>query len=338
MKQMTNILSNVNLPKYKPVLVKCLGVHNEEGWVEANLRNNYDEYDIIRVVEGAVRGRPNSTEDGHSTDRTLEIIRSFPDPDNKIELYQSNRFFKSLEEQKQTFLDYAHEGEWLFIVDCDEFYHEGEVNRVRKAIEATPEALEIIPTFLHYYRDNKHIRATHPIWNTQHQRIIRYQNGLKYHTHPVATDKTGGCTYFHSEYQVKRFTMPNLYIHHYGHAKSVEFHKMKSAFYNSELVKFGGRGGDASIEFDEKLDEFVSYKEDLSEILHYDGSHPKALENHPIMSHLDKFYLGDNSKKIKHWKEDRVYSKNELPNIVVWMEDFWGPIKMQPIYNVIRNV
>jgi glycosyltransferase involved in cell wall biosynthesis len=278
--QVAKILSEVNYTK--PIkLVKCLAVHNEEGWVEYNLRNNYEEFDIIRVVEGAVIGRPNSTPDGHSTDNTLEQIRNFPDPDNKIELITANRHFKSLEEQKQTFLDYANDGEWLVIVDCDEFYLEGEVNRVRKAIEKHPMASEIIPTFLHFYRDFFHLRAPHPEWQPQHQRIIRYQNGLRYHTHPVATDAQGRCTYFTPGYQPNRYTVPGLYIFHYGHAKGAEFHKMKAEFYRSELAKYEGRGGNAAKEFDIKLDEFVNYTEDLSEILNYDGVHPVAIESHP---------------------------------------------------------
>ena len=117
------------------------------------------EFDIIRVVEGAVVGRPGSTKDGHSTDRTIELIRNFPDPDNKIELYQFDRPFKSLEEQKQVFLDVAKDGEWLFIVDADEFYMEGDIERVRQAIYKHPLASEIIPTFLHFYRDFFHVKA-----------------------------------------------------------------------------------------------------------------------------------------------------------------------------------
>ena len=161
-KQMVSILSDVNHTGPETKLVKCLAVHNEEDWVEYNLANCYDEFDIIRIVEGAVVGRPNSSDDGHSTDATLDKIRSFPDPDNKIELYTGKRFFKSLEEQKQTFLDYANDGEWLFIIDCDEFYLEGEINRVRKAIAQRPTASEIVPTFLHFYRDFFHIKAPHP--------------------------------------------------------------------------------------------------------------------------------------------------------------------------------
>lgn len=337
--QVDRILKEVNYSK-EIKLVKCIGAHNEAGWIEYNLKNNYDEFDIIRVVEGAVRGRPSSTPDGHSTDETLDIIRNFPDPENKIELYTGKRFFKSLEEQKQTFLDYANDGEWLFIVDCDEFYLEGEINRVRKAIQKHPLASEIIPTFLHFYRDFFHVRAPHPEWQPQHQRIIRYRPGLRYHTHPVATDAQGKCTYFTPEYQPERFTIPGLYIFHYGHAKGAEFHKMKAEFYRGELAKFEGRGGNAAKEFDIKLDEFVNHKEDLNEILNYDGPHPAALAYHPQWNKRagikSRYYEYPPVGHIKNWKEDRVYKQDKMPNISVWMESFWGTQRMQPFYNTIE--
>ncbi len=347
--QVNKILEEVNFTQ-DIKLVKCLGVHNEEGWIEYNLRNNYDEFDIIRVVEGAVEVRTLSTPDGHSTDKTLQLIREFPDPDNKIELITGDRYFKSLEEQKQTFVDYGKEGEWLFIVDCDEFYLEGEIDRVRKAIQKHPKATEIIPTFLHFYRDFFHVRAPHPEWQPQHQRIIRYQPGLRYHTHPVATDAKGKCTYFTPEYQPGRYTIPNLYIFHYGHAKGAEFHKMKAEFYRSELAKYEGRGGNAATEFDIKLDEFVNHTEDLNEILHYDGPHPAAMVNHPQRhtQGMSRYWIPTKDcdstlgiqltpiEGIKNWKKDKIYSQDKLPNIVVWMEDFWGTKRMQPFYNVIE--
>lgn len=355
---MSRILQEVNCDLHKIKLVKCLAVHNEEEWVEYNIRNNYEEYDIIRIIEGAVEGRPGATTDGSSTDRTLEIIKNVDDPEDKIELYTLDRPFKSLEEQKQIFLEAASDGEWLFIVDCDEFYMDGDIDRVREAIKMHPSASEFIPTFLHFYRDFYHLRATHPIWNTQHQRIIRYREGLRYHTHPVATDAQGKCTYFTPEYQMDRYTLP-IYIYHYGHAKGHEFHKMKSEFYHSELTKFGGEGGNAAIEFDAKLDEFVNYKEDLNEILLYDGPHPSALDNHsqrtemacPIRSrYYAQLFCTDNfctpeqypilshdeKSDIKHWKKDKVYSMDKLSNIVVWMEDFWGSRRMEPFYNTVE--
>ncbi len=286
---MSRILQEVNFPIDNLKLVKCLAVHNEEDWVEFNLRNNYDEFDIIRVVEGAVKGRPKSTGDGHSTDKTLELVKNFPDPDNKIELYTLDRPFKTLEEQKQIFLEMASEGEWLFIVDCDEFYMEGDINRVRNAIKSRPSASELIPTFLHFYRDFSHLKAPHPEWQMQHQRVIRYRKGLRYHTHPVATDNRGKCTYFTPEYQPDRYTLPGIYIYHYGHAKGADFHKLKHEFYKSELEKFKLQDGtSAADKFDEKFVECIKYKEDLDTILHYNGPHSKVLEEQIRRTYKDK--------------------------------------------------
>lgn len=339
-KQILSILEEIDLAENEPVLVKCLAVHNEEDWVEFNLANCYEEFDIIRVVEGAVEGRPGSTKDGHSSDRTLELIKEFPDPDNKIELYTQDRFFKSLEEQKQTFLDVANEGEWLLILDCDEFYREGDVNRIREAIKKRPSASEFIPTFLHFYRDFCHIRDFGPEWNLWHQRIIRYQTGMRYHTHPIVTDLNGQCTYFTPEYQIKRFMLPGIYIYHYGHAKNKEFHAMKQKFYSSELEKFALEDGtDASQKFDEKFVEFMEYKEPLNEVLAFDGVHPKIIQSHPSATFVEEFYIDDtrsnglfNKPEIRNWKTSIAYSQ-KMPTIPQWMV---FEKRMVPFFNEVQ--
>lgn len=334
MKQMTKIMAEVNYDLSSVKLVKCIGAHNEEDWIEFNLRNNYDEYDIIRVVEGAVENRPNSTPDGHSTDRTLELIKNFPDPANKIELYTLSRPFKSLEEQKQIFLDAAQEGEWLFIVDCDEFYREGDVSRIRNAIKQAPMASEFIPTFLHFYRDFWHIRDFTPEWNIFHQRIIRYQPGMRYHTHPVATDANGICTCLSSQYQPFRYSVPGLYIYHYGHAKGKKFHEMKREFYMKELEKFSADSGKTAAQaFDEKFLEFVNDCEDLNTVLKFDGQHPEVMKSHPAYEHYADRYLKEDATRIWN-KSGGAYAEAQLPNIPAWM---YGPWKQyEPYYNVMR--
>ena len=340
-RQILDILQEVNYKYAEPVLVKCLAVHNEEGWIEYNLANCYTEFDIIRVVEGAVQGRPGSTEDGHSTDSTLDRIRNFPDPDNKIELITQDRFFKSLEEQKQTFLDLANEGEWLFIIDCDEFYMEGDIQRVRQAIRKRPTASEIIPTFLHFYRDFWHVKAPEPEWQPQHQRIIRYRPGLRYHTHPVATDSQGKCTYFDGSYQTSRYTMEDLYIYHYGHAKGKEFHQMKQEFYKSELEKFNlADGTNASDKFDDKLLEFVNCTENFDTILEFSGRHPEVMTDFPEWNRIDPHYDITEDEKLSYggprfvdWKSHFVYSADKLPTIALLMMGPWK--QAEPFYNTL---
>ena len=332
-KQMLDILDELELASREPVLVKCLAVHNEEDWVEYNLANCYEEFDIIRVIEGAVLGRPKSTEDGHSTDATLELIRNFPDPHNKVQLITQDRFFKSLEEQKQTFIELAKEGEWLFIVDCDEFYMDGDISRVREAIRKRPAAAEFIPTFLHFYRDFFHLKAPHPEWQMQHQRIVRYRPGLRYHTHPVLTDAQGKCTYFDGNYQSKRFTLPNVYVYHYGHAKGKEFHKMKKQFYESELEKFKlSDGTNASDKFDEKFVEFMEGTEPNDTILEFEEEHPKALEQHPSRHQYADEYA--DSREFSDWKENFVYGADKLPTIALLMMGPWK--QTAPVYNTVE--
>jgi hypothetical protein len=148
----------------------------------------------------------------------------------------------------------------------------------------------------------------------------------------VATDEKGWCTYFSPEYQLKRFTIPHLYIYHYGHAKGVEFHKMKQEFYRSELEKFKANDGRTAADaFDDKFVEFVNYGENLETILEFTGIHPEVMKSHPLMSHVEEFYK---DKKITEWTKDPVFSLDKLPNIVVWMLGKWK--KVQPFYNVCK--
>jgi hypothetical protein len=339
---MLDVLEELDFASKEPVLVKCLAVHNEEDWVAANIENCYAEFDTIRIVEGAVVGRPGSTDTGHSTDRTLEIIRSHPDPSNKIELVTQDRFFKSLEEQKQTFLNLANEGEWLFIVDCDEFYMDGDINKVRDRIKRRPNASEFIPTFLHFYRDFSHLKAPHPEWQMQHQRIIRYRRGLRYHTHPVATDADGRCTYFDGGYQRKRFTLPDVYVYHYGHARGKEFHEMKKRFYESELEKFKlADGTSASDKFDEKFVEFMEGTEPHETILEFDGLHPSSLSTHVLRNEISDNYTPNENDEatgatfnFKNWKDNFVYGADRLPTIALLMMGPWK--QTEPFYNEIE--
>lgn len=102
-------------------LVQCIQCHNEEDLIQHTMRSIYDEVDKIIVIEGAVVARPNRTEDGHSTDKTVERIQEFieeEDVDKKVLFIQNTRPFIDLEEMKNTFLHHVEEGDWLVINDC----------------------------------------------------------------------------------------------------------------------------------------------------------------------------------------------------------------------------
>ncbi len=315
---MGSIMSKINFDPSTVKIIQCVAAHNEEDWVSYPILSTYNEVDRIIIVEGAVRGRPNSTEDGHSTDKTLEVIRSIPDPDDKMELITKDDFWKDLEEQKQVFLDRASKLQnehpdwsiWLYIADSDEVMHPDDIKRLRKAIEMKPYASEFVPTFLHFWRDFKHVRCPEEKWNILHQRFFKYQSGMVYKTHPMATDASGRDTCLDGGYQSFRFQIPDLYVYHYGNIKSVTFQKEKAEFYKSELKKYG-----ADEESKDKYLEFRDHTENDDDILEFDGEHPVVIRDHPLFQNEDEIL----KKKIHiNWTDNLFYTGVPLPLIFTW--------------------
>lgn len=298
--QMASIAERVN---NKPRLVQCIQMHNEEEFAAQVLRSIYDEVDRIIVIEGAVENRPNSTPDGHSIDRTVEIIQDFKanhDPKKKVLFVQIKKHWKNLEEIKQTFLDMSFPGDWLIINDADEFYRPEDIRRLRVAIDRYPHICEFVPTFLHFYRDFKHVAVPGPEWQPQHQRIFKYTRGMKYNSHPVITDSAGHCTYFSPHYQGRRGMMrAPFFIYHYGYARMNmdEIMVRKQAYYEKELAAHKA----ANKKFDQKMLDWFGKTEPL---LFFDGSHPEAVLSHPMAHVPSNQFPGE-----KLWTEDVFYKQ-----------------------------
>jgi hypothetical protein len=281
--QMASIAERVNKP---PRLIQCIQMHNESEFAEIVLGSIYDEVDQIIVIEGAVENRPNSTDDGHSTDDTIEIVERFrkeKDPDKKIMFIKINKPWKDLEEMKNTFLQMCMPGDWVIINDADELYKPEDIRRLRVAIDLNPHATEFVPLFLHFYRDFQHIAFPGPEWQPQHQRIFKFTAGMQYHTHPVVTDPAGRCTYFSPEYQPRRVMLDNFFIFHYGYARANmdEVMRGKQEYYDKELAKHGG----ANKAFDQKIKDWFDGTEPY---VLFDGEHPEAIKSHPMFDYRDE--------------------------------------------------
>jgi hypothetical protein len=281
--------------------VQAIQMHNEEEFAEAVVLSLYDEVDRIIVIEGAVVNRPNATEDGHSTDRTQEIladIKANKDPQNKITLISIKKPWKDLEEMKQTFLDMSTPGDWIIINDADEFYRPEDIRRLRKAIELDPQACEFVPNFLHFYGDFRHVAVPGPEWQPQHQRIFKYERGMKYNSHPVVTDPAGHCTYFSPHYQHRRVMLNDFFIYHYGYARRNmgDIMKQKQEYYKGELVKHDG----ADKKFDQKVKDWLANTEP---VLEYHESHPEAI------AHQGFDHVPVRGNVVGKWQDDSFYNQ-----------------------------
>ncbi len=302
---MKSITERINNP---PRLVQAIQMHNEEEFAPIVLKSIYDQVDQIIVIEGAVENRPKSTPDGHSIDRTWEIIQDFQnnhDPQKKVLSLKIRKPWKNLEELKQTFIELTNEGDWLIINDADEIYRPEDIVRVRKAIELHPHACEFIPTFIHFYRDFQHVYAPAPEWQPQHQRIFKRINGMKYNSHPIVTLPDGHCSYFSMHLQHRRYLLNNFFIYHYGYARSDMDQIMldKQEYYKKELAGHGR----ADIKFDAKVNEWMERTEMTGQILEFPlDKHPEVMREHSMFNYVDSIFQ---TQKFPSWETDRLYSK-----------------------------
>jgi len=301
--QMKSIAERVNR---KPRLVQCIQMLNEEEFAPLVLRSIYDQVDRILVIEGAVANNPRSTPDGHSIDKTREILADFKanhDPKKKVVIISINKHWKNLEEMKQTFLDMSIPGDWILINDADEFYRPQDIERLRSAIDLNPAACEFVPNFLHFYRDFNHVAVPGPEWQPQHQRVFKYVRGMKYNSHPIVTDPAGHCTYFSPHYQHRRVMLNDFFIFHYGYARSNmnDIMKAKQEYYEKELAAHGA----ANKKFDQKVKDWFSKTEP---VLEFTGLHPKVMHAHTLYGKLDPEFECDHTN-IPKWDSDQFYSK-----------------------------
>lgn len=328
--QMKSIAERVNR---KPRLVQCIQMLNEEEFAPLVLKSIYDQVDRILVIEGAVANNPRSTSDGHSIDKTRDVLADFKknhDPKKKIVVISINKHWKNLEEMKQTFLDMSIPGDWILINDADEIYKPEDIVRLREAIELNPHICEVVPTFLHFYRDFNHLAVPGPEWQMQHQRIFKYVRGMKYNSHPVVTDPAGHCTYFSGHYQHRRAMLRQpFFIYHYGYARSNmdEIMKAKQEYYEKELVAHGA----ANKKFDQKVKDWFAGTEP---ILYFDAKHPDVMESHSMWRTWK-----DRETDALNWRDDPFYVKvlagDDYGNIHLCMTNQAQP-HMQHYHNAIE--
>ncbi|MHA2063133.1 MAG: hypothetical protein ACXABY_02010 [Candidatus Thorarchaeota archaeon] len=327
----------------QPRIVQCIQACNEAKLIEACMLQVYDKVDKIIVIEGAVKNKVDAgqaTPDGHSLDLTVEIIKDIKankDPDNKVVFVQIDRPWADLEEIKNTFFQYMQDGDWMLITDADEFIMPEVVDQLREAITLEPWATEFVPAgFYHFWRDAWHMRKPSGDWGQQHQRFIRFQQGLNYANHPVARDKEGVCTYFDPRYLSRRYVLPGFVVYHYSYCKeSEEEVRAKKDFYDKELgqdkhgdVGAYARGG--------QTDEFLNQTEDLDTVLVFDGEHPPAMQDHPIVQHRDEGFEnvdGDEQAVFDNYKTVEPYSLEYVPLIWIYAQE--GKQGFDKLFNLV---
>jgi len=324
------VQSIVDAMDSRPKIVQCIQCVGEETLIEACILQVYDQVDKILVIEGGTQNKVNAkqaTSDGHSLDRTVEIIKEVKankDPDKKIVFVQIDRAWASLEELKNTFFQYMQDGDWMLITDTDEFIHPETVSLLREAISIEPWATEFIPTFYHFWKDRRFIRNPANLgFGVQHQRFIKFHPGMHYQDHPVARDKDGVCTYFDPRYLGRRFVLPNFDIFHYSYMnfKQKDIAE-KKAFYEKELTDPMANNERSMIDM-----QFTNYTESKDDLLvSNDIIHPDIVQEQGWYDQLDERLSTDD---FPHFLDAAPYNLEQMLLIWAW--------RTKPGYSTLFN-
>jgi hypothetical protein len=100
-----------------------MNVLNGEPFIKYQLKSIYAHAHEIIIVEGAYLKFAFATNNGRSQDSTLQSIKAFSDPENKIKLIVKDVFYYDRMEMCNEFMQYV-TGDIIWQIDADEFYHD----------------------------------------------------------------------------------------------------------------------------------------------------------------------------------------------------------------------
>lgn len=158
-------------------------VFNGDDFIRESLRSVYAFAHEIFIIEGAVRECWEiANPDGSSTDATTDIIRSFPDPQGKIRVFQGK--WENKEQMTNVPLPHV-TGDYVWQLDSDEAYKEEDLPRLARLIQDSPDVSCVYFKTIDFFQGfdrimvgkNDHKRSSHL------DRIWRFKKGSRFIGH-----------------------------------------------------------------------------------------------------------------------------------------------------------
>lgn len=170
-------------------------VLNSEPFIHYQLASIYPYAHEIIIVEGAVEKFSHAaTPDGHSTDRTLEVIANFPDPAKKITLITRNGFWREKDEMFNESVP-AVTGDIIWHVDVDEFYLPWVHEYIAKLFEEDKTLDQVSFRLREFFASLEYevVGGVAAAGLRDVRRVHRFQQGDRWLTHrpPTLTDASG---------------------------------------------------------------------------------------------------------------------------------------------------
>lgn len=164
-----------------------------KGMLEQWLKQAYQIGDQILVTEGATKAKnhyfdgdtSSMTEDGHSNDGTMEILQDFPDPEDKITVFQTDDFWDGKTTMTNAWSNDV-EGDYLWLSSADEFYLEEDVEKILKLLkDEEPDQVDFFAD--HFWGDYNNCvdEKMDGSWGNDipWERIFKHKDGSKWSSH-----------------------------------------------------------------------------------------------------------------------------------------------------------
>jgi len=203
-------------------------VLNGEPFTRYNLRALYPFAHQIVVVEGACPSAKSvATEDGHSRDETLEVLRGFQaseDAENKLIIVTAedegypDGFWPEKDEMSQAYARRA-TGNYLWQIDADEFYRPQDMQAILDMLRQNSDIMAVtfrVLTFwggLAYRTDGLFLRAGAQDFH----RLFAWRHNYRYLTHrpPTVVDERGLDLRKIKAVSGEQLAQAGIYMYHY---------------------------------------------------------------------------------------------------------------------------
>ena len=158
-------------------------VFNEADFLKESIASIYEYADKIVVFEYCLDSmrkvirQDRVTKDGLSTDGTTEIVKSFPDPENKIEHCPVGFIWGAESIPYQMIVDSIEVGDYAWVVDGDIVYPDAVAKRIRGLCDEGGSDVIWVPERVFFHDVYTEIWS----WLTHHQRVFRKQSEVSFY-------------------------------------------------------------------------------------------------------------------------------------------------------------
>jgi hypothetical protein len=208
-------------------------VFNGEHVLEASLESVYPFADQIVIAEGPVSYFVGQGHTG-STDRTVEIIKNFPDPGNKITLVQGK--WSEKDEMCNAYAARIRpEMTFVWHLDSDEVWKYEDIKHI----------LRVLPGYdsvgfrsLTFFGGFEHI-LTGFEQNAEFQRIQRWYPGARWQTHrppTIVNPESGRPWKDHRHLDYKALAAAGVYMYHYSYVFPAQV-LQKTRYYHDSVAR-----------------------------------------------------------------------------------------------------